>query len=56
MLGFFRGAEKSTQATGGALVTFFSEDLEATQQKLKQPEAASSNPLFPFPADAASIS
>ncbi|MDF7823767.1 VOC family protein [Pontiellaceae bacterium B12227] len=49
MTGFFRGDRKSTQETGGALLTFFSTDLEATQEKIKAAGGKIIKPIFPFP-------
>lgn len=49
MTGFFKGDEISTQATGGALVTFFSEDLESSQAKVEKAGGILLKPIFPFP-------
>lgn len=49
MLGLFRADAPSTQATGGALITFYSTDLERMQTRV---EAAGGNivkPVFSFP-------
>ena len=49
MIGFFTGEHTSRQTTGGALVTFFSEDLEATQEKVEAAGGTLLKPIFPFP-------
>lgn len=49
MIGFFKGNGKSTQKTGGALVTFFSDDLESTQAKIEAAGGTILKPIFPFP-------
>lgn len=48
-VGFFRAATASTTATGGALVVFYSEDLEKTQRKVLAAGGLLSKPTFPFP-------
>lgn len=49
MIGFFRGNLISCQETGGALATFYSEDLEATMTKVKTAGGKVIKPTFPFP-------
>jgi predicted enzyme related to lactoylglutathione lyase len=49
MVGFFRGEAESTQATGGALVTFYSVALEETQAKVEAAGATIVRPIFAFP-------
>lgn len=47
--GFFKSEKKSTTETGGALVIFYSKDLEATQQKVKEAGGTITKRIFPFP-------
>jgi len=49
MVGFFRGDLNSHQETGGALVTFYSADLETTQSKVEIAGGTIIKPTFPFP-------
>lgn len=49
MTGFFKAPLKSTSATGGALLTFYSADLEATQAKVEAAGGQVIKPIFPFP-------
>ena len=49
MTGFFRAPLKSSPATGGALITFYSEDLEATQAKVEAAGGEIVKPIFGFP-------
>lgn len=49
MTGFFKGELKSLQETGGALVTFFSNNLEATQEKIEASGGSIIKPVFDFP-------
>jgi predicted enzyme related to lactoylglutathione lyase len=49
MTGFFKGEAHSTQETGGALITFYSRDLEATQAKIEAAGGILLKPIFPFP-------
>ena len=47
--GFFQADLASTTVNGGALVVFYSEDLEATQAKIEQAGGKISTPTFSFP-------
>lgn len=49
MTGFFRANLQSTSAGGGALVTFYSSDLVATRDKIKQAGGTIVKPIFSFP-------
>ena len=49
MTGFCKGDKISTQETGGALITFFSEDLESTLSKVEAAGGTIIKPIFPFP-------
>ncbi len=47
--GFFRANQQSTPAGGGALVTFYSSNLETTMEKIEQAGGAIVKPIFSFP-------
>ena len=47
--GFFRSDQKMSTATGGALVIFYSTDLESTQKKIERANGTISRPTFNFP-------
>lgn len=47
--GFFRSDQRSVQEEGGALVILYSEDLEATQQKVKEAGGTIVKDIFSFP-------
>jgi predicted enzyme related to lactoylglutathione lyase len=49
MTGFFKADLKSTPETGGALVTFYSEDLERAQAKIETAGGTIVKPIFSFP-------
>ena len=49
MTGFYKADLKSTQETGGALVTFYSNDLEASLAKVKAAGGTIVKPIFDFP-------
>ena len=49
MTGFFKSDLKSATETGGALVTLYSEDLEATQAKVEAAGGKITRPVFSFP-------
>ena len=49
MTGFFKGDGKSTQQTGGALITFYSDDLKVTQSKIEAAGGTIIKQIFPFP-------
>jgi predicted enzyme related to lactoylglutathione lyase len=49
MTGFYRAGLTSRHEAGGALVTFYSADLEATQAKIEAEGGAIVKPIFPFP-------
>jgi predicted enzyme related to lactoylglutathione lyase len=49
MTGFFRANLQSSPASGGALVTFYSSDLEATLDKIAEAGGTIVKPIFPFP-------
>lgn len=49
MIGFFKGSLNSRQETGGALITFFSNDLETTLAKVESAGGKIVRPIFPFP-------
>lgn len=51
MTGFFRTDLASSTANGGALVTFYSADLEQTQAKVEQAGGTIVKPIFPFPGE-----
>ena len=45
----FKAPMKSTQETGGALVTFYSNDLETTLAKVEAAGGSIIKPIFNFP-------
>ena len=47
--GFFRSKLKSTSESGAALIVFFSENLEATEAKVKKAGGVISKEIFSFP-------
>ena len=47
--GFFRSDLSVSTERGSALVVFFSNDLEATQQKIEKAGGIIINPIFSFP-------
>ncbi len=47
--GFFRSDLLSSPKTGGALIVFYSHDLEATQAKIVAAGGTIVEPVFPFP-------
>jgi hypothetical protein len=47
--GFYRSKLTSTQAAGGALLIFYSEDLEASLAKVESNGAQINKPIFSFP-------
>ena len=47
--GFFKSDKKSTPSTGGALAVFYSDNLEATQAKIKQAGGTITQEIFSFP-------
>lgn len=47
--GFFRADQCSTTGKGGALLVFYSADLEATQAKVTQHGGKIIKPIFSFP-------
>jgi predicted enzyme related to lactoylglutathione lyase len=47
--GFFKSNKKATTETGSALIIFYSEDLEDTQEKVKDAGGKIINPIYPFP-------
>lgn len=48
-VGFFKGERTSSQKTGGALITFYSENLEAMQVKIEAAGGQIIKPTFSFP-------
>ena len=49
MTGFFKADMSSTQKTGGALVTFYSNNLEVTQTQIEAAGGTIIKPIFDFP-------
>ena len=47
--GFYQSDLASTTANGGALVVFYSKDLENTQVKIENAGGSIVKPVFPFP-------
>ena len=47
--GFFQSDKISTTETGGALIVFYSENLEATQAKVEAAGGVIVKPIFAFP-------
>ena len=47
--GFFKANTASTQATGGALIVFFSENLVATEHKVKAAGGIVTQKTYEFP-------
>ena len=47
--GFFTSELRSTTANGGALIVFFSDDLEHTQSKIENAGGVVIKPIFSFP-------
>jgi predicted enzyme related to lactoylglutathione lyase len=47
--GFYQADLASLASEGGALIVFYSKDLEATQAKIKQAGGEILNPIFSFP-------
>ena len=47
--GFFKSEMKSQSSQGAALVIFYSEDLEASQSKIKNAGGEIVKPIFSFP-------
>lgn len=47
--GFFQAEPGACGASGGALLVFYSRDLEATQAKIEPAGGVISKPIFPFP-------
>ena len=47
--GFFKAELNSRVDTGGALVVFYSNDLEATQEKIENAGGTIVKPIFAFP-------
>ena len=49
MVGFYRDSKTSSTETGSVLVTFYSEDLAATQKKIEDGGGTVIKPTFAFP-------
>ena len=49
MIGFYTADLTSTYATGGGLITLYSEDLEGTLEKIKSAGGVVTQPIFSFP-------
>jgi len=47
--GFYLASDTSTQATGGALTVFFSQDLEKTMESVRNNGGVINKPVFEFP-------
>ena len=47
--GFFKSNLSSTADNGAALIVFYSNDLEATKEKVKNANGVIAKPIFPFP-------
>ncbi|SMO63992.1 VOC family protein [Gracilimonas mengyeensis] len=47
--GFYKSEKQCTTETGGALVIFYSKNLEATQQKVEQARGTITKDIFDFP-------
>lgn len=47
--GFYRSELYSSTLSGAALLVFFSDDLEATEEKVKQAGGRIEKPIFAFP-------
>lgn len=47
--GFFKSSKRSTTEKGGALIIFYSEDLEATQKKVEESGGKIVKDIFSFP-------
>ncbi len=47
--GFFKSDLSSSTSNGAALIVFYSNDLEATQEKVKKANGNIVKPIFPFP-------
>jgi predicted enzyme related to lactoylglutathione lyase len=47
--GFFKSELKSTTDTGGALIVFYSDNLEKTQEKIINAAGTIIKSIFPFP-------
>jgi predicted enzyme related to lactoylglutathione lyase len=47
--GFFKSDLSSSTSNGAALIVFYSNDLEATQEKVKTANGIIVKPIFPFP-------
>ena len=47
--GFFRSAQTASTDNGGALVIFYSENLEKTEAKIKAADGTIVKPVFSFP-------
>lgn len=47
--GFFKGDSSSKQSSGGALVVFYSDDIDATMVKVKAANGAITQDIFEFP-------
>ena len=47
--GFFRAEQASTTESGGALIVFYSKDLESTLAKVQEAGGVIDKPIFSFP-------
>ena len=47
--GFFKSELSSSTKNGAALIVFYSQQLEATQTKIKAANGIITEPIFPFP-------
>lgn len=47
--GFYRAELKASSGQGSALIVFYSEDLEQTQQKIEKAGGSIVKPVFEFP-------
>lgn len=47
--GFYKSDLNSSTSNGAALIVFYSQDIEATQNKIKKANGNIVKPIFPFP-------
>lgn len=47
--GFYKSDLNSSTSNGAALIVFYSQDIEATQNKIKKAKGDIVKPIFPFP-------
>ena len=47
--GFFKSELKSSTSNGGALIVFYSQDIEGTKAKIEQAGGVIVRPIFSFP-------